>query len=87
MGSLVGNLDINFSSEDKNGTSDSKVSVEPVIIYKAAAGYNSSTWSVTVNVAGNALWFKGAASDKAYFLSTGNYKLFIAKKIMLKHKG
>ena len=86
MGSLVGNLDINFSTEDKGEISNNKVSVDPLAIYKAAVGYNGSTWSVAAILTGNALLFKGDASDKAYFLSSGNYKLFIAKKIMLHKK-
>jgi hypothetical protein len=83
-GSLVGNLDVTYTTEQKNGMDNSNTSVDPVAIYKAAAGYNGDSWSVAAIVGGNALLFKGDATNKPYYMSTGQFKIFVAKKIMLK---
>lgn len=82
--SLVGNLNINFTTERNSEASTNKISMEPMGIYKGAIGYNGNVWSVAAIIGGNALLFKGSSSDNAYFQSTGQYKLFIAKKILLK---
>ena len=80
-GSAIASLDVNISSEQNNGTKKSKVKVLAGGIYKAAIGYNSSTWSVSANLLGNALYAASAASSKEYFLPTGSVNLIIAKKI------
>ena len=81
--SLIGNLDLNFSSEE--GTAkNKKFSLKPAAVYKGAIGYNCDTWSLAANLTGNALLVKGASSSKDYFLPTGNYRLTLAKKIMIK---
>ena len=82
--SLIGNVDINFATEE--GTAkNKKVSVEPGAIYKGAFGYNSDTWSLAANVSGNALLAKGITTTKGYFLPVSNYRLTLAKKITRKH--
>ncbi len=80
-GSAIGNLDINFSSEEKTGDKHKKVSVIPGGVYKGAIGYNSDTWSVSANIIGNALYTGSEASSKEYFLPTGNVRFIVAKKI------
>jgi hypothetical protein len=85
-GSLVGNLDLNFTNE-KGTDKNNKVALSPAEVFKAAVGYNSSSWNVSVNWTGNGLWFKGASSSESYFWPTGNYKLVIAKKFTKRHKG
>ena len=81
--SLIGNLNLNFSTEDGT-TQNKKISLKPAAIYKGAAGYNSNTWSLVGSLAGNALLVRGASSSKDYFLPTGNFRLTVAKKIMRK---
>ena len=83
-GSAIVGLDVNFSSEQQSGTKHSKVSFIPSEIFKGAAGYNSSTWSVSANIIGNALYSGSAVSSKEYFLPTGNIRFTIAKKLGLK---
>lgn len=83
MGSVIANVDVNFVKEQDATGSNSKIGIAPFAIYKGAIGYNGSVWSVAAIVGGNALLFKGSA-NKDYFQSTGQYKLFIAKKIFLK---
>ncbi len=83
-GSAVANLDVNISTEE--GTKkQNKVSINPAEVFKAAAGYNSSTWNVSANWAGNGLWIQGASSSKDYFLPSGNIRIVVARKFN-KHK-
>jgi uncharacterized protein DUF4421 len=86
MGSLIANANMYFSTDENNNAKNNKTSFEPAAVYKAAAGYNGNVWDVSVNWAGNAFLVKEAAVSKANFLSTGNFRLIIAKKIMLKKK-
>lgn len=86
MGSLIANANVNFSTDEINSTKSNKVSFEPAAVFKAAAGYNGNVWDISVNCASNAFLVKEAAVAKANFLSTGNFRLIIAKKIMLKKK-
>ena len=83
-GSLIANLNLNFSSEKGTNGQKNKLAINPAAIYKAAIGYNSNTWSVSASWAGNALWAKGTSSSDPYSLTTGNYRLTLAKKILLK---
>lgn len=83
-GSLVGNLDLNFTNEEGSGKNN-KMSLSPAEVFKAAVGYNSSSWNVSVNWTGNGLWFKGASTSENYFWPSGNYKFVIAKKFTKKH--
>jgi hypothetical protein len=86
-GSAIGSLDLNFSSEKKEGNkqaSQTKFTVLPGAIYRGAIGYNSSTWTVSANIVGNALFAGSASSSKEYFLPTGNIRFILAKKIGLK---
>ncbi|MBA2250704.1 MAG: DUF4421 family protein [Chitinophagaceae bacterium] len=83
-GSAVATLDFNYSSEDGTNGKHSKISVLPGSIYKAAIGYNSSKYSVSANVLGNAIYAGVPSSSKKYFLPTGNIRLTLTKKIGLK---
>jgi hypothetical protein len=86
-GSAIGSLDLNFSSEEEEGNkqaSQTKFTVLPGAIYRGAIGYNSSTWTVSANIVGNALYAGSASSSKEYFLPTGNIRFVLAKKIGLK---
>ena len=78
-GSMVGNLNLNFTKETKTNT-ENKFSIAPASVFKAALGYNSSNWNVSANWTGNGLWFKGASSSKNYFWPSGNYRIVLAKR-------
>lgn len=80
-GSLTAHLDANFSTEQKTGSEKNTVAIVPDFVYKGAIGYNSSSWSVSASVAGNALYVASAASSREYFLPTGALRFSIAKKI------
>ena len=83
-GSLTAGVDLNFSTEETAGNKHKKVSVLPGGAYKGAVGYNSSSWSISANILGNALYAGSASSSKEYFVPTGNLRLILAKKIGLK---
>jgi hypothetical protein len=84
--SLIANMDITFVTEE-GSSKNKKTSIKPAAVYKGAIGYNSDTWSLVANLAGNALLAKGPSSPKDYFLPYGNYRLTLAKKIInKKHK-
>lgn len=83
-GSLIGSANFLFSSESGMNPGDNKFSVNPAAIYKAAIGYNSDTWCVTANIAANTLWINADSAPSDYSLTTGNYRIILAKKIPLK---
>ena len=90
MGSLIANANIYFLTDENNNNNSStktnKVNFEPVAIVKAAAGYNGNVWDVSINWAGNAFLTKDPLASKTGYLSTGNFRINLAKKIMLKKK-
>ena len=85
-GSLIANLNFNFSSEETINAKHNKVAVNPGAVYKASIGYNSDNWNISANWAGSSLWVKGASSAGNYFVPTGNYRFILAKKILLKKR-
>jgi len=85
-GSLITNLDINFSTEYNNNIENKKTAVAPSFNYKTAIGYNSNDWDISANWAANALWVKGASSVDAYTVPTGNYRVILAKRINIKRR-
>ncbi len=82
--SVVGNGDLTFTSEESSTGKQRKTSVGPSLVVKTAFGYNSPTWSVGVNGMGSALWTKGNASTKNYYLPTGNIRLIVSRKFNVK---
>ncbi len=82
--SAIASAHLNFVSEQKTSDKQTKVSLTPGAVYKAGIGYNSSTWSVSANILGNALFSGSAASPNNYYLPTGNYRFTVAKKIDIK---
>ncbi len=86
MGSLVGNLDVNFTTEEIGSAMNKKTSVSPSGVYKAAIGYNSSTWGFNLSLLGRASLVKAASSTKDYFLPAGGYRIALSKKIQLKKR-
>jgi hypothetical protein len=79
-------VNINFSTVEACGAKKNKVSFEPGAVGKAAIGYNGNVWDVSMNWAGNAFFVKEPVASNTNFLSTGNFRLILAKKIMLKQK-
>lgn len=84
MGSVIGNANIYFSADETGSATNKKTSFEPLVIYKAAAGYNGSVWDVSATWAGNAFLVKESNVSKANFLPTGNFRFNVAKRINVK---
>lgn len=85
-GSAIASAHFNFVSEQKASDKQTKASVTPGAVYKAGIGYNSSTWSVSANILGNALFSGSVASPNKYYLPTGNYRFTVAKKINIRRE-
>jgi hypothetical protein len=83
-GSLIAGLNLNFSSEEGINGQKNKVAVNPGAVYKAAVGYNSSTWGISGTWAVNSLWINGGSDGQNYSVTTGNYMVILAKKIVIK---
>lgn len=85
-GSLIVSAHLNISQEENNDATQTKIKLLPGGNYKAGFGYNSSSWSVTAALLGNALYTGSSVSRKEYFLPTGNMNLVVARKFGGKRK-
>lgn len=79
-GSMIGNLNLNFTKETASGVTKNKFALAPATVFKAALGYNSDNWNVSANWTGNGIWFKGSTTTKNYFWPSGNYRFVVAKR-------
>ncbi len=86
-GSLIGNVQANFSTVENMDDKKSRTVINPSVIYKASAGYNSDSWDISVNWAATDLWVKGNYFFDDFIVPVGNYRIIFSKKIALgKHK-
>lgn len=83
-GSMIFNANLNFVSED-GAKKESKVSFNGSDVFKAALGYNSPTWNVSANWAGNGIWIKGSTTNENYFFPSGLVRVVLAHKFTV-HK-
>ena len=86
MGSLVGNVSVNFSGES-DGSSVSRTSVNPGAVFKAAAGYNGASWNISAQWTGLLANFPSASSEDNFYIPAGNFRFIIARRFMLKKHG
>lgn len=85
-GSLIGNVDVNVTSEEINGAHNKKTSINPSGIYKAAVGYNTENWCISANWAANDLFIRGSSTSNSYSMNTGNYRFIFAKRFNISRK-
>lgn len=83
MGSLVANLALNYSAEKSKDETNRTLGLEPGAVYKAALGYNSDTWNISGNWAGNTMFTDNLSSLDAYRASTGTFRVVLAKRLAL----
>ena len=83
-GSLIANLNVNFSTVESMTDKKNKTTVKPSTIYKAAIGYNSDSWDISANWAANDLWIRGNYFSNDFYVPIGNYRIILSKKISLK---
>lgn len=81
-GSLTGNLNLCYANESDYDTHKNNFSLNVVPAVKAAAGYNSRNWIISVQYMGNELPFKGATDENKYSIQTGNYRFIISKRFV-----
>jgi hypothetical protein len=82
--SAVGNVNLTITSEDGELGKHRKTTVGPSVVAKAALGYNSATWNISINSLGNALWSKGDASTQQYYLPCGAIRMVVSRKFNVK---
>jgi hypothetical protein len=92
MGSVIGNLNLNFSGEsstDSSGVSSSvsRTSVNPGGIFKAAIGYNGALWNISANWTGLLVDFPSASSEENFKIPAGNFRIILARRFTLKKHG
>jgi hypothetical protein len=83
-GSVIGNLNADFSTVENIDDKKSRTSVNPSIIYKAAIGYNSNSWNISANWAASDHWYRGDYFSNNFHMPVGNYRLIFSQKIALK---
>ncbi len=85
-GALIGNLKVNLTKEEIGSAVNKKTSFDPTANYKAAIGYNSNNWSICANISGNLVLVKANSSTMNYFMSSGAWRVMLAKKFDVKKK-
>ena len=83
-GSLIANLNADFSAVENMNDKKNKTVIKPSTIYKAAIGYNSNSWNISANWAANDLWRGENYFSNDLSVSAGNYRLIFSKKIALR---
>lgn len=80
-GSATVNGDLSFIKEfEEDNTSRTRVTLSPNLIFRAVVGYNSDTWTANISWFGNRVSVGSATDDYRYIVSTGNYRLTVAKR-------
>ncbi|HEY8388009.1 MAG TPA: DUF4421 domain-containing protein [Parasegetibacter sp.] len=80
-GSATATVNLSVVKEFTDAGAADKVRVEPDLFYRAAVGYNSSTWSVSITALEFRMKFRGEYKDQNYRADIGNYRLNVAKRI------
>ena len=85
--SLTLNLPINFVRENilAGGYKDN-VDISPNYTSRLAVGYNSRRWIYTASWVDNTITMQGSFNDGIYRISTGNYRITVAKRFTLDRK-
>jgi hypothetical protein len=86
-GSLTVNIPVDFSKEQHfDGAEKNKVSLSPNFTYRFALGYNSRRWIYSASVVNSTITLDAASNEGIYKLSTGNYRLTVAKRFSIDRK-
>jgi hypothetical protein len=84
--SLAVSLPVDFVKENGHNGDKDKISFSPNYMYRLAIGYNSRRWSYTASLVNSTLTAVGSYNEGAYRISTGNYRLTVAKRFTLNRK-
>ena len=76
------NLSLTFSSEDRTRVNQSGASLNPAILFRGVAGYNSKRWFAALSIVQNSLRFTGITAGEDYLMQAGNFRLNIARRFL-----
>lgn len=85
-GSLQVNIPIEFVKENAYTGDKSRIGFSPNYIYRIALGYNSRRWIYTVSLVNGTVTSTGSYNEGIYRISTGNYRLTVAKRFTLNRR-
>ncbi len=85
-GSLTVNIPIDIVKEQTALEEKNDISLSPNFIIRVAAGYNSRRWSYTASFVNSIVTAEGIYNNNAYRISTGNYRLTVARRFTLNRK-
>lgn len=85
-GSLTVNIPIDFVKESTHTDEKTKTSVSPNFMARLAVGYNSRRWVYTASLVNSMVTADGAYNEGMYRISTGNYRLTVARRFTLDRK-
>ncbi|WP_118976877.1 DUF4421 domain-containing protein [Taibaiella koreensis] len=85
-GSLTVNIPIDFVNEATLTEEKNKISVSPNFMVRVAVGYNSRRWIYTASLVNSTVTADGSYNEGMYRISTGNYRLTVARRFTLDRK-
>jgi len=86
LGSLTVNVDLSYTREKATDHYADKFIISPNYIFRAGAGYNTAKWNLSILWVATYIHFAGEVSDYKYRISTGNYRLFYARRFTINKK-
>ena len=81
-GSLCASLSLDYSYQHGANYKAEKFGINKGFIYRIVAGYDKNNWNVNLALVGNQLTVAAATSQDKYLLSTGNFRLTLARRFM-----
>lgn len=85
-GSLTVNIPVDFVKETTHTDDKNKISVSPNFMARLAIGYNSRRWIYTASLVNSTVTADGSYNEGFYRISTGNYRLTVARRFTLNRK-
>lgn len=85
-GSLTVNIPIDFVKESNHMEYRNKISVSPNFMVRVALGYNSRRWVYSASLVNSTVTADGSYNEGFYQISTGNYRVTVARRFTLDHK-
>jgi len=79
-GSLCASLSLDYSYQHGATSKAEKFDVNKGFIYRLVAGYDKNNWNINIALVGNQLTVAAATTTDKYLLSTGNFRLTLARR-------
>jgi hypothetical protein len=84
LGSATANAALSFIKEYDNDVSSDKVSISPNLLFRAAAGYNSDTWSANASWISGNVAANGSGNRDHYLMVTDHFRVTFAKRFAMR---